>query len=104
MDQLLKRLDFVPWRVFRGDLDVLEYAAIVSASALHLGGDSGGNHVAWMLGVPSVTWYRDFDGLSEWILHSEKCTAFVGEQSDSGIRGIATSDLILAAIKQLQKA
>jgi heptosyltransferase-3 len=103
MGQLLKLLDFAPWRVFRGDLDVLEYAAIVSASSLHLGGDSGGNHVAWMFGVPSVTWYRDFDGLSEWILQGEKCTAFVGEQNDSGIRGIETSDLISSAIKQLQR-
>jgi len=103
MEQLLQRLDFVPWRVFRGDLDLLEYAAIVSVSALHLGGDSGGNHVAWMFGVPSVTWYRDFEGLPEWILRGENCAALVGEQNDLGIRGIQTSALLSAAMKQLQK-
>ncbi|MBU3665406.1 MAG: glycosyltransferase family 9 protein [Chthoniobacterales bacterium] len=103
MSELLGRLDFAPWRVFCGDLDLLEYAAIVSMSSLHLGGDSGGNHVAWMSGVPSVTWYRDFEGLSEWILQGEDCMAFVGEQNDTGIRGIDSSDLLLASIKQLQK-
>jgi ADP-heptose:LPS heptosyltransferase len=103
MEQLLQRLDFIPWRVFCGDLDLLEYAAIVSVSAVHLGGDSGGNHVAWMFGVPSVTWYRGFEGLPEWILRGENCADLVGEQNDSGIRGIQTSALLSAAIKQLQK-
>jgi ADP-heptose:LPS heptosyltransferase len=101
MDQLLQRLKFVPWRVFRGELDLLELSAIVQASALHLGGDSGGNHVAWMVGTPSVTWYRDFDGLSEWILRGPKCCAFVGHQDDSGIRGLQTSELLAASIAQL---
>jgi ADP-heptose:LPS heptosyltransferase len=98
---LLQRLKFAPWRVFRGELDLLELSAIVQASALHLGGDSGGNHVAWMVGAPSVTWYRDFDGLSEWILHGPKCCSFVGHQDDLGIRGLQTSELLIASMAQL---
>jgi ADP-heptose:LPS heptosyltransferase len=101
MDQLLPRLDFTPWRVFRGDLDLLELSAIIAASDLHLGGDSGGNHVAWMVGTPSVTWYREFEGLPEWILRGEKCLAFVGQQDDSGIRGIQSEGLVKAARAQL---
>ena len=102
MDQLLPLLSFEPWRVFRGDLDLLELSAIVEGSALHLGGDSGGNHVAWMLGTPSVTWYRDFEGLSEWILRGEKCIPLVGKQHDQGIRGIHTEQLLAAATSLLK--
>ncbi len=102
MDNLLSLLSFVPWRVFRGDLDLLELSAIVQASALHLGGDSGGNHVAWMLGTPSVTWYRDFEGLSEWILRGEKYIPLVGEQHDQGIRGIETEQLLASTASLLK--
>lgn len=97
MTQLLPRLNFRPWRVFSGDLDLLELAAIVQSSKLHMGGDSGGNHVAWMFATPSVTWYRKFSGLSEWILQGEKCIALVGDQDEAGIRGIHTDDIVDAA-------
>ena len=101
MEKLLRNLNFKPWRVFCGDVDLLELSAIVSMSALHLGGDSGGNHLAWMCGIPSVTWYRDFEGLPEWILRGDRRTAFVGEQNDAGIRGICTQDLLDASFHQL---
>jgi ADP-heptose:LPS heptosyltransferase len=101
MEKLLRNLNFKPWRVFCGDVDLLELSAIVSMSALHLGGDSGGNHLAWMCGIPSVTWYRNFEGLPEWILRGDRRTAFVGEQNDAGIRGICTQDLLDASFHQL---
>lgn len=102
MVELVSRLDFKPWRVFAGDLDLLEFAAVVKASALFLGGDSGGNHVAWMVGKPSVIWYRQFDGLPEWILRGEKSAAFIGEQNDEGIRGINTDDLLSACARLIR--
>jgi ADP-heptose:LPS heptosyltransferase len=101
MEKLLRNLNFKPWRVFCGDVDLLELSAIVSMSALHLGGDSGGNHLAWMCGIPSVTWYRNFEGLPEWILRGDRRVAFVGEQNDAGIRGIRTQDLLDASLHQL---
>ena len=101
MEKLLRNLNFRPWRVFCGDVDLLELSAIVSMSALHLGGDSGGNHLAWMCGIPSVTWYRDFEGLPEWILRGDRRVAFVGEQNDAGIRGIRTQDLLDASLHQI---
>ena len=100
MERLLSQLDFTPWRIFAGELDLLEFAAVVQASSLNLSGDSGGNHVAWMVGAPSVTWYRQFDGLSEWILQSEKSAAFIGTQDERGILGIGTDEL-LAACRRL---
>lgn len=94
MSALLAALDFQPWRVFAGDLDLLEMAAIVQESCLHLGGDSGGLHVAWMTSVPTVTWFRRYDGLPDWqpvgILHR----ALVGERSPRGIQGIYSDEII----------
>jgi ADP-heptose:LPS heptosyltransferase len=57
MSDLLAAPDFQPWRVFAGDLDLLELAAVMQASCLHFSGDSGRLHIAWMTGVPTVSWF-----------------------------------------------
>jgi ADP-heptose:LPS heptosyltransferase len=88
MSALLSSLDFRPWRVFSGDLDLLEFAAAVQASCLHLGGDSGGLHVAWMTGVPTVTWFRYYNGLADWKPGGPLHHGFVGSRSDGGIVGV----------------
>jgi ADP-heptose:LPS heptosyltransferase len=94
MSALLALLDFRPWRVFAGNLDLLELTAIVQASCLHLGGDSGGLHVAWMTGVPTVSWFRRYDGLADWQPVGEGHRSLIGERSDSGILDIKTSDIL----------
>lgn len=97
MQELLAALDFRPWRVFAGNLDLLELAAIVQGSRLHLGGDSGGLHVAWMTGVPTVTWFRRYDGLSDWEPVGERHRSVVGERTDHGISGIDTAEILAGA-------
>lgn len=94
MGQLLAALDFQPWRVFAGDLDLLELAAIVQASSLHMGGDSGGLHVAWMTGVPTVTWFRRYDGLADWQPVGDRHRSIIGDRTPGGLAGIAASDLV----------
>ncbi|HWY23707.1 MAG TPA: glycosyltransferase family 9 protein, partial [Nevskia sp.] len=47
---LVENLPFTPWRVYAGDLSLNQYIALVDGACLHLGGDSGGTHVARMLG------------------------------------------------------
>lgn len=94
MSALLTSLEFQPWRVFSGDLDLLELAAIVQASCLHLGGDSGGLHVAWMTGVPTVTWFRRYDGLADWQPMGPSHQSLVGERTSSGLTGIETRSII----------
>lgn len=94
MSALLAALDFQPWRVFAGDLDLLELAAIVQSSCLHLGGDSGGLHIAWMTCVPSVTWFRRYDGLPDWRPVGFSHRAVVGDRSPQGIQGIDSNDII----------
>jgi ADP-heptose:LPS heptosyltransferase len=100
MAALLGSLDFQPWRVFAGDLDFLELAALVQASCLHLGGDSGGLHVAWMTGVPTVTWFRRYDGLAEWRPIGDRHRDVIGERTPAGLEGINTSDLV-GAVEEL---
>jgi ADP-heptose:LPS heptosyltransferase len=100
MSALLAALDFQPWRVFPGNLDLLEFAALVKANCLHIGGDSGGLHVAWMTGVPSVTWFRRYDGLADWRPVGNRHRDVVGERASSGLEGIEIS-VILARIEEL---
>jgi heptosyltransferase-1 len=100
MSALLATLDFQPWRVFAGDLELLELAALVQASDLHLGGDSGGLHVAWMTGVPTVTWFRRYDGLADWRPIGDRHRDVIGERAPAGLEGINTSDLV-GAVEEL---
>jgi heptosyltransferase-3 len=94
MAALLPQLDFTPWRVFSGDLDLLELAALVQRAAIHLGGDSGGLHVAWMTGVPTVSWFREYDGRADWQPVGEHHRSLVGERQEQGIAGISTENLL----------
>ena len=94
MSALLAALDFKPWRVFAGELDLLELAALLQSSSLHLGGDSGGLHVAWMTGVPTVTWFRRYDGLPDWQPIGPRHRSLIGERTSFGLAGIETSEII----------
>jgi len=101
MTALLASLDFQPWRVFAGDLDLLELSALVEASSIHLGGDSGGLHVAWMTGTPTVTWFRHYDGLADWRPVGDRHLSVTGERTAEGLAGIETSGVVAAAAELL---
>jgi ADP-heptose:LPS heptosyltransferase len=102
MNELLKKLHFAPWHIFGGDLNLLELAALVQRSGLHLGGDSGALHVAWMVGVPTVSWFREYDGIKDWMPDGTGHRVVIGPAGLSGLQGInagvlAQSVLDLAA-------
>jgi ADP-heptose:LPS heptosyltransferase len=63
---LLPLLKFEPWRVFAGDLSLVELAEVIRRAQVHLGGDSGAVHVALMAGTPTLSWWRDYAGRVEW--------------------------------------
>jgi ADP-heptose:LPS heptosyltransferase len=63
---LLKKLTFTPWKIFPGDLDLVELTELMRRARLHLGGDSGALHVALMAGTPTLSWFRDYSGRREW--------------------------------------
>ena len=103
MSALLAALNFQPWRVFAGELDLLELAALLQSSRLHLGGDSGGLHVAWMTGVPTVTWFRRYDGLPDWQPVGDRYRSVIGERTSEGLTDIRTPE-IMAMAEDLLKA
>jgi ADP-heptose:LPS heptosyltransferase len=103
MAALLLQLNFTPWRVFSGDLDLLELAALVQRAAIHLGGDSGGLHVAWMTGVPTVTWFREYEGRPDWQPLGDQHRSFLGERQENGITGISNAEVLDAVSVFLNK-
>ncbi|MDA1204258.1 MAG: hypothetical protein O3A75_08185 [Verrucomicrobia bacterium] len=97
MSALLAEVNFQPWRVFAGELDLLELAALLQSSSLHLGGDSGGLHVAWMTGVPTVTWFRRYDGLPDWQPVGDRHRSAIGERTSEGLTDIHTHQIVAMA-------
>ncbi|NBZ96328.1 MAG: lipopolysaccharide heptosyltransferase family protein [Proteobacteria bacterium] len=103
MGVLISQLDFSPWRVFPGSLDLMELTALIQKSRLHLGGDTGSLHIAWMCGTPSVIWFRHFDGLPDWRPMGDSIRSFVGDQDEAGIRGISNVEILEAVEALLDK-
>ncbi len=94
---LLDQLDFAPHRTFAGTLNLVEMVAVLSMSRLHLGGDSGGLHVAVMTGTPSVSWFRRYEGATEWIPEGRQHRTLFGEVSEAGMEGIESESLVAAS-------
>lgn len=97
IDAILARLSFVPWRVYRGTLDVVRLCAVIRGAALHLSPDTGPLHLAWMFGVPTVSWFLSrFDTLE--YLPSPPHRAFVfARHAADGLEGVDPQALLAAA-------
>ncbi len=67
LDRLLAVLPFQPAAIYPGTLNIPELYALIEGADLHLGGDSGAMHLAWLAGTPSVAWFRDFGAFGEWV-------------------------------------
>jgi len=67
MELLLPELPVKPWRVFAGDLRLIQVAAVIQHSALHLCGDTGTLHLALMTGARSVSWFWPNPGMHVWV-------------------------------------
>jgi ADP-heptose:LPS heptosyltransferase len=48
-------------------LNISHLAALLQCCRLHIGADSGALHLAAALGVPTLTVFRRYDGLTEWM-------------------------------------
>jgi len=101
--QLTSLLDFAPHRVFAGTLGLVELVAVLGMSRLHLGGDSGALHVAVMTGTPSVSWFRRYEGVWDWMPKGRIHRTLTGEQTEKGILGIEETPLLEAAKKLLEE-
>jgi ADP-heptose:LPS heptosyltransferase len=46
-------------------------AALLTRCRLHVGADSGALHLAVVLGLPTVSLFRNYEGLGEWLPRGE---------------------------------
>jgi ADP-heptose:LPS heptosyltransferase len=103
MDRILARLSFEPWRVYRGDLDVARLSAVIQGAALHLSADTGPLHIAWMFGVPTVSWFRAKSDNREYLPQPPLHRAFVyAKGSPEGLQGVELQPLLAAADELLR--
>ena len=52
---------------FEDSLPISRLAAVLERCRLHVGADSGVLHLALALGVPTVSIFRDYEGMREWL-------------------------------------
>ncbi|GAB4279735.1 MAG: putative lipopolysaccharide heptosyltransferase III [Opitutales bacterium] len=99
LKSLLPLLMRRPEHVFDGTLNLVELTALISKSTLHIGGDSGALHVAAMTGMPTLSWFRNYEAIDEWKPEGTQHRALVGEASESGLVGI-DADALESACKE----
>jgi ADP-heptose:LPS heptosyltransferase len=98
MAALCKQLSRPPWRVFAGELNLMQLAAVIQHSAAHLCGDTGTLHIALMTGTPTVSWFRPNPGSAVWIPIGERFRTIFGTGTDphAALQGIETVKLVAA--------
>ncbi len=94
---LLARLERKPWKTFPGTLTPLRLAAAMRRARLHVGGDSGGVHLATLLGVPSVAWFRQEPPLTRWTPRGGRDRVLHAPNDGSGFLRLAPEPFLAAA-------
>lgn len=104
MAELLALLPQKPWRVFAGNLNLTQIAAVIKHSALHFCGDTGTLHLAVMTQTPVVAWFWPNPGLRAWVPTGEKYQVIVGTNppDECHLCNVETRDL-MAAVQRLAK-
>jgi ADP-heptose:LPS heptosyltransferase len=99
MTELLALLPQKPWRVFAGNLNLLQIAAVIKYSALHFCGDTGTLHLAMMTQTPTITWFWPNPGIKAWVPAGKTCRALVGANppGTNFLTGVSNGILIEAA-------
>ncbi len=90
MARLVKALAEAPWKVFPGSLDILALSSVLAGAFSHFGGDSGALHLALMSDIPTVSWFRQYDGMKDWMPNGQLHRSVIGlESGATGISGIS---------------
>ncbi len=106
MEKLLALLPQKPWRVFAGNLNLIQLAAVIQHSALHFCGDTGPFHLAVMTNTPTVAWFWPNPGIRQWLPASGPYRVVIGvnEPGAQFLGRVATTDLVAAAQSVLKSA
>ena len=99
LEKLLALLPQKPWRVFAGNLNLVQLTAVIQGSALHFCGDTGPFHLAVMTNTPTVAWFWPNPGLRMWLPLEGPYRVIVGanEPGTPFLGRIATEELLAAA-------
>lgn len=98
LDSLLGSLPQKPWKVFNGNLDLMQLTAVIQHAAVHLCGDTGTLHLALMAGTRTVSWFRPNPGTEEWMPVGDRHRTLMGTGTDrhAALQGIVTADVVNA--------
>lgn len=100
MEHLLAMLPERPWRVFAGNLNLVQLAAVIRHSTLHCCGDTGTFHLAIMTRTPVVTWFWPNPGIAAWVPVNEKCRVLVGSNPpDATFLANVATEALTEAVK-----
>lgn len=101
LESLLPLLNQPPWKCFPGNLTTLEACALIGRARMHLGGDSGGVHMAVMQQVPTVIWFREHHPLSGWAPRGPRDNLIFGQPGTDGFLNADPGAIAAAAIRLL---
>ena len=106
MESLVAGLGHKPWRVFAGELNLAQLAAVIQHCAAHLSGNTGTVHLAVMTGARSVSWFRPDSGMRAWVPAGDRHRVIIGptDTKEGFLRGVETSELARAVQDVLGKA
>ncbi|NBV87246.1 MAG: hypothetical protein EBS01_13530, partial [Verrucomicrobia bacterium] len=95
LNRILAQVPERPWKVFAGTLKMLDLVSVIAGARVHLGGDSGALHLAVMAGVPTVSWFRQYEGMCDWMPTVPRHNVLVGDGgSATGINSVRSEDLL----------
>lgn len=105
LDELLGALPFVPWKVFAGTLDIPQLYTLIAGARLHLGGDTGSMHLAWLAETPSVCWFSAFANHRSWAPRGDR-HALVYSTTPPGnyLHGVDNAQIVARAIERAGRA
>jgi ADP-heptose:LPS heptosyltransferase len=63
--------------LYAGNLSLAQLTALLARCRLHVGADSGALHLAGVLGLKTVSVFREYAGLGEWLPRGEQHRALV---------------------------
>jgi ADP-heptose:LPS heptosyltransferase len=103
MQALLPMLRRQPWRVFAGELSLVQLAAVIQHGAMHLCGDTGTLHLGLMTGASTVSWFHSGPGTSVWIPVGARHRTVLGAPLAEGkpLQGVETPELVRAITEVL---
>lgn len=94
MTRLLAHLKTPPAKTFAGDLNVVEFCALIDLAQVHWGGDSGSIHISQLVDTPTLSWFRDYPERIEWQPWKENCHVMIGKETPGGLEDFPIKEFL----------